>query len=91
MVIIIYSGRPSLRLDNIKIIFSTCLNLRYCKTSNKKTFNLSKLQYLLQNKLNTDVQRAKKLASDSPGLVDFAIGLVNSVLNLPDGQVKIFE
>ena len=36
-------------------------------------------------------QRAKKLASDSPGQVDFAIGLVNSVLNLPDGQVKYFE
>ena len=33
-------------------------------------------------------QRAKNLVSDSPGLVDFAIGLVNSVLNLPDGQVK---
>ena len=29
--------------------------------------------------------------SDSPGLVDFAIGLVNSVLNLPDGQVEFFE
>ena len=29
--------------------------------------------------------------SDSPGLVDFAIGLVNSVHNLPDGQVKFFE
>ena len=29
--------------------------------------------------------------SDSPGLVDFAIGLVNSVINLPDGQVKFFE
>ena len=29
--------------------------------------------------------------SDSPGLVDFAIGLVNSVLNLHDGQVKYFE
>ena len=29
--------------------------------------------------------------SDSPGLTDFAIGLVNSVLNLPDGQVKFFE
>ena len=29
--------------------------------------------------------------SNSPGLVDFAIGLVNSVLNLPDGQVKYFE
>ena len=29
--------------------------------------------------------------SDSPGLLDFAIGLVNSVINLPDGQVKFFE
>ena len=29
--------------------------------------------------------------SDSPGLVDFAVGLVNSVINLPDGQVKFFE
>ena len=36
-------------------------------------------------------QRAKKVVSDSPGLVDFAIGLVNSVINLPDGQVKFFE
>ena len=29
--------------------------------------------------------------SDSPGLVDFAIGLVNSVFNLPDGQVRFFR
>ena len=36
-------------------------------------------------------QRAKKVVSDSPGLVDFAIGLVNSVVNLPDGQVRFFE
>jgi len=35
-------------------------------------------------------QRAKKVVSDGPGLVDFAIGLVNSVLNLPDRQAKIF-
>ena len=28
--------------------------------------------------------------SDSPGLVDFAIGLVVFVLNLPDGQVLFF-
>ena len=41
--------------------------------------------------------RAKKVTvclstvSDSPGLVDFAIELVNSVLNLPDGQVKYFK
>ena len=29
--------------------------------------------------------------SDIPGLVDFAIGLVNSIFNLPDGQVMFFE
>ena len=29
--------------------------------------------------------------SNSPGLVDFAVRLVNFVLNLPNGQVKIFE
>ena len=29
--------------------------------------------------------------SESPGQVDFAIGLVNSVINLPDGQVNVFE
>ena len=31
-------------------------------------------------------QRAKKVVSDSPGLVDFAIGRVNTFINLPDGQ-----
>ena len=36
-------------------------------------------------------QRAKKVVFDSPGLVDFAIGLVNSVFNLPNGQVVFFE
>ena len=46
------------------------------------------LCFLLCRKLN---QRAKKVVFDSPGLVDFAIGLENSVLNLPDGQVKCFE
>ena len=35
-------------------------------------------------------QHAKKVVSDSPGLVDFTIGLVNSVLNLPYRQVKFF-
>ena len=29
--------------------------------------------------------------SDNSGLVDFAIGLVNSVINLPDRQVMFFE
>ena len=36
-------------------------------------------------------QRAKKVVSDSTGLVEFAIGLVNSVINFPDGQVIFFE
>ena len=37
------------------------------------------------------LQFAKKVVSDSSGLVDFAIGPVNSVINLPDRQVKVFE
>ena len=37
------------------------------------------------------LQRAKKVVSDRPGLVDFVIGLVNSVLNLPDRQRSIFQ
>ena len=36
-------------------------------------------------------QRAKQVVSDSPGLGDFAIRLVNFELNLPDRQVKFFE
>ena len=31
-----------------------------------------------------------KVMSDSPGLVDFALGLVIFVLNLPDWQVLVF-
>ena len=36
-------------------------------------------------------QCAKKVVSDGLGLVDFAIGLMNSVFNLPDVQVMFFE
>ena len=36
-------------------------------------------------------QRAKKVVSDSPGLQDSATGPVNSVINLPDGQVKFLR
>ena len=36
-------------------------------------------------------QLSKKVASDSLGLVDFAMGLVKSVFNLPDRQVMFFE
>ena len=33
----------------------------------------------------------RKLCLIAQGLVDFAIGPVNSVINLPNGQVKFFE
>ena len=35
-------------------------------------------------------QRAKKLVSNSLGLVDFAVRLVIFILNLPNGQVLFF-
>ena len=41
--------------------------------------------------ISTHNQRAKKVVSNSPGLVDFAIGQVNSVFNLPDWQVMFYE
>ena len=47
--------------------------------------------YLFQLEAKLFYQRAEKVVSDSPGLVDFAIGLVNSVFNLPDGQVMFFK
>ena len=36
-------------------------------------------------------QWAKKFMSVIPGLLDFAIGLMNSVLNLPDRQLIFFR
>ena len=36
------------------------------------------------------MQSVKKVVSDSSGLVDFAIGLVNPLLNLSEGRVKFF-
>ena len=52
------------------------LNVGSCFYS---TFSLSEFFYALY--------RAKKVVSDSPGLVDFEAGLVNPVLNLSEGQV----
>ena len=51
---------------------------------------LSKTSFLWFKILDVK-QRAKRAVSDSPGLVDFAIALVNLVVNLPDGQVIFFE
>ena len=41
-------------------------------------------------KPGSKLQCVKIVVSDSPELVDFAIGLVIFVLNLPDGQVLFF-
>ena len=35
------------------------------------------------------VQRLKKVVSNNPGVADFATGLMNPVLNLPDGIMRI--
>ena len=37
-----------------------------------------------------EVQGTKKFRSDSPGLVDFVVRLVEFILHLPDGRVKVF-
>ena len=34
-------------------------------------------------------QGTKKVVSKSPWLVDFAVGLVDFTLNLPEGRVKV--
>ena len=41
-------------------------------------------------KVASSLQCAKKVVSNSPGLMDFAIGLVIFVFNLPDGQRPFF-
>ena len=45
----------------------------------------------INNLLRNYNQHAKKVVFDNPGLVDYAIGLVNAVFNLPEGQVMFFE
>ena len=49
----------------------------------KSAFQKSFLSYLL-------LQFAKKVVFDSPGLLDFAVGLVVFVLNLLDWQLPFF-
>ena len=48
------------------------------------------LMYALVKVCVSLFQRAKKVMSDSPGLVDFAVGLVIFVLNLPEGQLLLW-
>lgn len=43
--------------------------------------------WYIHNSFRSD-QRAKQVVSNSSGLVDFLIGVVNSVLNLPNRQMN---
>ena len=64
----------------------------FCEGGHKLSFPLTRVSIRrAPSSVILIKQRAKKVVSDSPGLVDFAIGLVNSVINLPDGQVNFFE
>ena len=48
------------------------------------------IDYLVSEKQHSYTsQHAMKVMSNCPGLVDFAIGLLNSVLNLPNWLVKV--
>ena len=67
------------------------INTKYLFSSYVSALRISSITSHIGHVLRASVQRAKKVVPDSPGLVDFAIGLVNSVLNLPDGQVMFFE
>ena len=42
------------------------------------------------SKCSSSLQHAKEVVFDSPGLLDFAIGLVIFVVKLRDGQVLFF-
>ncbi|CAH3018888.1 unnamed protein product, partial [Porites evermanni] len=53
----------------------------------KVTKEYRKPQKQMREKKQKQKNGAKKVVSDSPGLVDFPIVLVNSVFNFPDRQV----
>ena len=50
-----------------------------------------KQNFIISDTFMACTQRAKKVVSDSPGLMDFVIGLVNSVFDLPDEQVMFLS
>ena len=67
---------------------------KYTKIKDLDSREITSLPQRTKNKMNMAhhfSQCAKKVVSNSLGLVDFAIGLINSLLNLPDGQMKFFE
>ena len=73
--------------DGVALIW----NMKYQKESPEYIFHCQVSKITSSDPLPFSSQRAKKVVSNCLGLVDFAIGLVNSVLNLPNEQVNFFE
>ena len=71
-------------------VSSTQFNLHVCHFPLHKTDCLCMFSFSGSLKITTLNQCAKKVVSDSPGQVDFAIGLVILVLHFPGGQVLFF-
>ena len=59
--------------------------------ANKKVQKVQNFVQIWMASSLVSMQRAKKVVFDSLGLMDFVIGLVNSVFHLPNGQVMFFE
>ena len=78
----------SIRFD-MWIRHESVLNNRNCYHSDN-SYSCYNIDALCEH---ATVQAAckKKVVSNSPGLVDFAIALLNFILNLTDVQVQFFE
>ena len=90
-----YGYKGALFSSFLKLLSNMPMTMYYDKISNcpkhttgsPNNLQTSFSQTSLQLTVRLSVQR---VISYSPGLVDFAIGQVNSVLNLLDGLVKFF-
>ena len=90
------SKRSTLLFVHVNLIFFRSSKRRriICSTqrcTDRQTLLMVRVKYDDRRTAENIKQRAKKVVSGSHVLVDFAIGLGNSVINLPDGQVNFFE
>ena len=86
---ICYLNIPCLRM----IIILIFMNSPICRKNQRQMFLFVSGGHSCAPQRDTNMasQHAKKVVSDSPGVVHSAIGQVNSVFNLPDGQVIFFQ
>ena len=81
--------------QNVLAILSSFFKISYHFFYDFLSFGLFKLLlYFIINCVKKSktihIQCAKKVMSDSLGLMDFAIRLLNPVVNLPNGQLKFY-